>query len=405
MMSLNRYRLRHLSKTSNSAKRTTRLLERPDRLLSVILIGNNFANITASALATVIAVRLLGDIGVIVASVLLTIIILIFAEVSPKTLAALYPERIAFPASYILGALLWLFYPIVFLINTFSNGFLYLFGIKLPKSGIEPLSREELRTILHEAAGRIPKKHQSMLLSILDLEKVSVDDIMVPKNEVVGLDLENEWDAILGQLANCQHTYLPVFRNNLNKFVGTLHLKHALNLMASNAFNVQTLQDSLDKGYFVPEGTPLSTQLLNFQKNKKTVALVVNEYGDIQGLITLSDILEEIVGEFTTDMAALRKEVHPQEDGTYLVDGSANLRELNKTMNWNLPTDGPKTLSGLIIERLETIPEIGTCLLLTNTPVEVVHVWENRVKTARISPPLKTVEDNKKDSHEEDDET
>lgn len=389
MMSVNRYRLKHLAKISKAARRTQQLLERPDRLLGVILLGNTFASILASAIATLLAVHLLGDqVGVIVAPILLTILLLIFGEVSPKTLAALYPEKVALATSLPLQIVLKIFYPFVWSINACSNGFLRLCGISLTEAESDGITREELRTIVHEATGRIPSKHRIMLLSILDLEKVTVDDLLVPRQEVVGIDLNNEWDAIIGQLSNTQHSYLPVYEDDLNKTIGVLHAKKALHLMADPHFNVDKLRATLDDAFFIPQGTSLTKQLINFQKNKQRLALIVDEYGDIVGLITLEDILEEIVGEYTTNMSTAYTSILSQPDGSYLVEGSIAIRECNRVMEWKLPTDGPKTINGLIIEYLQMIPEAGTCCLIKNIPIEVIHVQDNKIKAVRILPPL-----------------
>ncbi len=387
LISLNRYRLRHLSKARHAgALRASKLLQRPDRLIGIILLGNNFVNILASAVATVIAIRLLGDNGVWAATFILTVVILLFAEVTPKTLAALHPERFAFPASFILGPLLKLFYPLVWLINIIANGLLRLLGVHPSDADQHSLSQEELRTVVTEAGAMIPQRHQQMLLSILDLEKVTVEDIMVPRNEVAGIDLNDEWDEILKQLSNSQHTRLPVYRDSIDNVVGIVHLRNVLDLQRNKSLTMEGFQEMVRETYFVPEATPLNTQLLNFQKQRRRIALVVDEYGDIQGLVTLDDILEEIVGEFTTDPATSSKDIHPQEDGTYLVDGSANIRELNRVMKWTLPTDGAKTLNGMIVEYLETIPEAGTSLLLADYPIEIVQTSSNAVKTVRIDP-------------------
>lgn len=391
MMSINRYRLRNLVRKKNpAAKRVSQLLERPDRLLGIILIGNNFANIFASAVATIIAVKLFGDIGVAIATVLLTLIILIFGEITPKTLAALYPEKIAFPSALVLKWLLFFLYPIVWIINTISNGLLRLFRVKLVKGGLDTISHEELRTIVREATGKTLSMYQEMLLSVLDLQKVTVDDIMVPRNEIIGIDLEQDWEEILKQLTVSQHTRLPVYRETIDQVEGMLHLRRALNLLAQNRLNKKTLSEIAGEIYFVPEGTPLNIQLLNFRQKKQRSGLVVDEYGDILGLITLEDILEEIVGEFTTNLAAARKDIQRQKDGSYLVDGSITIRELNRIMKWDFPTHGPKTLNGLIIEYLETLPSTDICLRLAGYPIEIDAVEENKIKTARIWPRLRS---------------
>ena len=393
MMSVNRYRLKYQAKVSKGAKRVQDLLEQPDRLLGVILLGNTFVNIAASAIATLIAVNLFGEIGVLISSFLITFFLLVFSEVSPKTLAVLYPEKVALPCSLILKFLLAILYPLVYIINVLSNGILKLFGVSLEQADNQGMTQEELRTVVHETAGRIPSKHRKMLLSILDLEKVSVDDIMVPRNEIIGLDLEHDWESTLGQLANIQHTFLPVFKQDVNQLIGVLHAKKALHLIMEEDFDEQKLRDALDEGFFIPEGTNLTTQLINFQKSKQRLAFVVDEYGDIIGLITLEDILEEIVGEFTTDIASVYTAIFAQDDGTYLVEGSTTIREFNRIVPWKLSSHGPKTINGLIIEHLQMIPEVGTCCMIENIPIEVVHVQDNRIKSVKVMKPLEKKEE------------
>ncbi len=392
LMTLNRYRLRHLARTGHGgATRAQKLLQRPDRLIGLILLGNNFVNILASSLTTVIALRLGGEAAIAIGAGLLTLVILIFAEVAPKTLAALHPERIAFPAAYVYQPLLKLSYPLVWVINGLANMVLRLFGVHpLKETGEHHLSREELRTLVHEAGSRLPKRHQAMLLGILDLEKVTVDDIMVPRNEIVGIDLEDELEQILEQMRHSAHGRLPVYKGDIDNVVGFINLRHVLHLVIQPEFDKAMLKQNLREPYFIPEGTPLTTQLLNFQRQERRIGLVVDEYGDIRGLVTLEDILEEIVGEFTTDLASTIKDVHPQDDGSYLVDGGANIRELNRLMNWNLPTDGPKTLNGMITEYMETLPKPGTSIKIAGYPIEVVQTQGNMVKTARILPPTET---------------
>lgn len=387
MMSINRFRLKHLSKKSRAAKRVQTMLKRPDRLLGVILLGNNFVNIMASAIASIVAIRIWGDVGVLIASILLTIIVLIFAEVTPKTLAALYPEKFAFPASNVLKVLLFVLYPLVWVVNVISNGLLKLLGVDIEKFSHSSLSKEELRTIVHETSERVHSSHRSMLLGILDLEKIRIEDIMIPRNEIIGIDLANNWKAIKGQLASTQHTFLPVYEEDLNEIVGVLHVKHALHLLANEKSSKDKLKNILMEPYFVPEGSTLANQLVNFRTHKKRLALIVNEYGDLEGLITLEDIFEEIVGEFTTDMASeTHQDIHPQEDGSIFIDGSATLRDINKSLDLSFPLAGPKTLSGLIIEYLQTIPCAGTCCLINNVVIEVIQVQDNRIKTIKIIP-------------------
>lgn len=387
MMSLNRYRLRHLAKQKNrSAQRVSQLLIRPDRLLGVILIGNTFANIFAASLATLISVRLFGDIGVAIGTIVLTLIILIFAEVAPKTVAALYPQRVAFLASWPLRILLFLLSPLVWLTNTVANGLLRLLQIKIDVEKNDHLSQEELRTVVYEAGNLIPSDHKEMLVRILDLGAVTVDDIMVPRSEIVGIDLDEDWEDILEDLENSQHTRLPVYVDSIDKVVGIVHLRSVLNLIADERLNKEALRTISEDAYFVPEGTPLNTQLMNFKAAKCRSGLVVDEYGDIQGLVTMEDILEEIVGQFTTDMATLSRDVHPQEDGSYVVDGGAMLRDLNRSMGWQFPCEGPKTLSGLIIEYLEYIPSPGTGLKIADHPIEIIQVKDNKIKTIKVLP-------------------
>jgi len=387
MMSLNRYRLKHMAKTGHKgAKRAQGLLKRTDQLIGIILIGNNFVNILASSIATVIAIRLWGDAGIAIATLLLTIVILIFAEVTPKTLAALFPEKIAFPASYILGPLLKILYPIVWAVNLFTGAILWVLRISPNDSASDHLSREELRTLVNEAGALIPTKHKDMLVSILDLEKVTVNDIMVPRNEVSGIDLDDDTDTILRQLRNSQHTRLPVFKGDINNIQGILHLRSATKLLQQDEISKPMIMQLCQEPYFVPESTPLNTQLINFQKGKRRFGIVVDEYGDVLGLATLEDILEEIVGEFTTDYAAASPDIIPQEDGTFIVDGTASVRSINKSLGWKLPTDGPKTLNGLITETLENIPDTNVCLRVDGHRVEVLQIKDNVVKAAIVHP-------------------
>ena len=387
LVSLNRYRLRHLVKTKHrGAERANQLLQKPDRLIGLILLGNNFVNILASSIATVIGLRLYGDAGIAIAAGLLTLFILVFSEVTPKTLALLQPERFAFPATFFLSPLLKLLYPLVWLISIVANSIIRLFGVKVEDTGNQELTSDELRMVVNEAGAMIPRRHQKMLTNILDLEKVTVDDIMVPRNELVGIDMDDDIDDILKQLTHSQHTRLPVYKGDVNNIVGILHIKNVLDLFKKQETKKEQLQKWFREAYFVPEGTPLHTQLLHFQHEKRRIGLVVDEYGDVMGLVTLEDILEEIVGEFTSDPATHIREIHRQDDGTFLVDGSANIRELNRIMQWELPTDGPKTFSGLITEHMESIPEPGTSLMLAGYPIEIVQTKDNIVKTALINP-------------------
>ncbi len=391
LMSLNRFKLKHLSKKDHKgAKRASKLLERPDRLIGVILLGNNFVNVLASALATILAIRIWGDeMGIPIATFALTLVILIFSEVTPKTLAALHPERVAFLSSFILQYLLKALYPLVWLVNFIANGILAIFNIHLSKKQGQSLSRDELRTVVKETAIMIPMRHQQMLVNILDLEAVTVNDIMIPRNEIFGIDLDDEWDDIIELLNHSMFTRIPIYQQDINKVCGILHMRKIINKLATGNFTRQDLEESMRKPYFVPEDTPLTTQLANFQRQKRRIGFIVDEYGDILGMVTLEDILEEIVGEFTTDPSSTQKDIFPQDDGSYLADGSTNIRDLIKLLDWEIPLDGPKTLNGLILEHMQTIPGAGTTLLLFGRPVEIIQLQSNAVKMVRIQPKLK----------------
>jgi Mg2+/Co2+ transporter CorB len=386
LMSLNRYQLRHKARHGHrGARLAEQLLKRPDRLIGLILLGNNLVNFSAASLVTLIALDIGGEPAVAIGTGIFTLIVIIFSEAAPKTLAALHPERLAFPASLIYYPLLKITYPIVWLTNAASNGVLWLFGVRQSGSELQSLTREELRTVVFEAGARISSRYRKMLISILDLEKVTVDDVMVPHNEIIGIDLDDD-DTEVGQvIATSSHSRLPVYRDSIDHVVGMLHMRKLANL-ARTELDKATLEQLLDEPYFVPEGTPLSTQLVQFQRRRERIALVVDEYGDIQGIVTLEDILEEIVGEFTTDPADEDVDVVPESKNTFLVDAAANIRELNRSQDWELPTDGPKTLNGLIVERLETIPQTGTCLKVDGYPIEIVEADDNRVRTVRIGP-------------------
>jgi Mg2+/Co2+ transporter CorB len=388
MMSLNRYRLRHLEKQKHrGAKRVSKLLSRPDRLIGLILIGNNLVNVFASLVAGVIFSRLFGDAGIVYAGLVLTLIILIFAEVTPKTLAALYPEKVAFPSSIILSLLLKILFPLVIAVNWITNGFLRLLGVSPEQREQHSLSSEELRTVVNESGALLQQRDQDMLVGILDLEKVVVEDIMIPRSELVGIDVNDDWKRIQKQLTQANHTRVLLYRDSIDDVVGYIHARDALKLLSKSQFSKATLLRAVRELYFIPEGTPLNIQLVKFQHAKERIGLVVDEYGDIQGLITLEDILEEIVGDFTTTMTPTTSdEVNLQPDGSYLVDGSASIRDINKEMSWHLPTDGPKTLNGLIIEYLEDIPENNISLRISGYPVEIIDVADNMIKTVRVMP-------------------
>lgn len=387
LMSLNRYRMRYLSEQGHrGAKQTEKLLAKTDILLSLILICNNLVNIVASAIATMIGMRLSGDTGVAIATGLLTLVMLVFAEILPKTIAAIYPEKVGFAASYILLPLRRLLLPVVFLMNIVISGLMKLLHIrKFEKAG---LSAEELRSVVLEAGRFIPSAHQEMLVSILDMEKVTVDDIMVPRNDIGGIDIDDDWKSIMRQLTGAAHAKVVIYKSNMDNILGILRVREAFRLMLErNEFTKEMLVRAVDEAYFIPEDTPLTIQLMNFRTNKERIGLVVDEYGDIKGLVTLEDILEEIVGEFTTSAApTLEEEVQPQSDGSVLIEGSANLRDLNKLFNWNLPVDEVRTFNGLIVEYLEKIPDEGAEFNLFNLKVIVLEVGDNMVKLARVEP-------------------
>ncbi len=386
LMSLNRYRLRHKARQGHRGARIAEnLLQRPDRLIGLILLGNNLVNFSAASLVALIALKIGGEPAVALGTVILTLVVLIFSEAAPKTLAAMHPERLAYPAAMIYYPLLKITYPIVWLTNACSNGVLYLFGVRNDQSGLQSLTREELRTLVHEAGSRISSRYQKMLISILDLEKVTVDDVMVPHNEIVGIDLDDPATDIERIISESQHTRLPVYRDTIDNVLGILHLRKLANY-AVQAFDEKSLEALLDEPYFIPEGTPLSTQLVQFQRRRLRIAMVVDEYGDIQGVVTLEDILEEIVGEFTTDPADEIADAVADGSDAWLVDGMANIRELNRAQGWELPTEGPKTINGLIVESLETIPEPETCVEIGGYPIEIVATDDNRVRQVRIGP-------------------
>ena len=385
IISLNRYRLRHKAREGHrGAKRASALLSRPDRLLGTILIGNNFVNILASAIATVLAMQIWGEAGIAIATVALTIILLIFGEITPKTLAALRPEAIAYPASLPLQVLLKLFYPLVVALNAISNLLLRLFGIDPSSRSSDSLTTEELRSVVRESGHALPESRQNMLLGVLDLETVSVNDIMIPRNEIIGIDLEQPIERIVELLQNTRHTRLPVYRQDINQIEGMVHMRQLARRLAHDQMTHELLLQVCQPAYFVPENTPLATQLLNFQKEKRRLGLVVDEYGDIQGLITLEDVLEEIVGDLSGQDQQQHADIQPQDDGSQIIDGSASIRELNKLLGWHLPSEGPKTLNGLVTEALESIPDSPVCLKIGPYRMEILESGDNRVKSVRI---------------------
>jgi Mg2+/Co2+ transporter CorB len=388
LMSLNRYRLRHQARSGHRGARVAEwLLQRPDRLIGLILLGNTTVNLTAAALVTILAQRLGGQGTVLVATFLLAIVVLIFCEVAPKTIAALNPARIALPAALVYYPLLKITYPIVWLLNLVANGLLRLLGVRADQIASHSLSAEELRTVVAEAGVMVPRRHQRMLLSILDLDAVTVDDIMVPRQEIVGLDLDRSWEENLGVIQTSPYNRLPVYREYIDNIIGVARIRDLLPELARGELTQALLLERIRDSYFVPEGTPLNKQLLNFQQHRRRSAFVVDEYGDVQGLITTQDIINELVGELDQGSTAKDLGVTKESDRSYVVDASANVRQLNRVMNWNLPTDGPKTLNGLIVEQLATIPETGTGVTVADYPIEILDTSEHGVTRVRVFAP------------------
>jgi len=387
LMAINRYRLRHKARMKKGyAIRLLELLKRPDRLLGTILIGNTFANMIASSLATLIAYHFWGDTGALLAAIVLTFVVLIFAEITPKTLAAIYPEKVARWVVYPIQLMLTVLYPAVWAANVITNGLLRLLRVNVTDYSVEGLSREELRSLVYDTTGKISRQYQNMLLGILDLNKLTVDDVMVPRNEIAGIDIEHSIEKIADQINKFHQDWVPVYRENINQVVGVLYIRDVLKLLLTKAtMTKELLQEFLQKPYFVPEGTSLNIQLGYFQQAPKQVAFVVDEYGEIVGLLTLNDILEEIIGDFASTMTT-GKRILQQSDGSYLVDGSVTVREFNRATVWELPLRGPRTINGLIIEHLEALPWTGTTVLIANYPIEIIQVKENRVKLARVFP-------------------
>ena len=385
-MTLNRYRLQHLVKQGHrSAKKAQRLLKRPDRLLGLILLGNNFVNILASSLATIIGMRLMGDEGIALAAGILTLVVLVFSEVAPKTLAALKPELIAFPASWIYTPLLKLCYPLVWFVNLIANGLLRIFGVKAHENNDITLNKEELKSIVSETDSLMPDKYKNILLGIIDLESATVEDIMTPRNEISGINIEDPIEDIISQLKTSQHTRIPIYKESIDRVIGFLHLRTILTqLFNTENFSKQDITNNLITPFFIPETTPLHKQLQNFKVDKMRIGLVVDEYGDVQGLVSMDDLLQGIVGEIMTEDA----DVKQYADGSYLVDGSVTVRELNRITHWNLPTEGPKTINGLIIEFMETIPQVGTSLIMHDHQLEIIARTKHAITQVKFAPKL-----------------
>ena len=385
MMAINRYRLKYLAKEKNGAAiRIEKLLKRPDRLLGIILIGNNFVNILASALTTILFMKLYGDFGVLIGSILLTIVILIFSEVTPKTFAAIKPEPLAFFSSLPLKVLQKLLFPLVSIINYFSNFLLKFLGINKTDNESEDVSPEELKAVLETSGDLIPTRYQDMLLSILELDKISIEEVMTQRSEIIGIDLSDDFNELLEQLQKNQVDFLPIFDQNLDDLRGMLDLYGITNFLSLDEKDLDKLIDVSDEAYFIPENTSLSEQLFNFQKERKRVGIVIDEYGSVKGLLSLEDILGEIVGELAKSNDDSKFEIMEQRDGSYLIDASIPIREINRKLECDLPLNGPRTLNGLILEQIETIPEANVSISIQNTIIETVLVRNNMIKIARL---------------------
>ena len=386
MMSLNRYRLKHLARNHHAgASRANKLLESPDKLIGVILIGNNFVNFLAAAIATSIAIQIFGEPEPLLTAIVLTFVVLIFAEVTPKTIAALYPEKVAYPSSLILILLLKVLYPLVWIVNVVSNALVRVLGFNSESDDShQQLSAEELRTVVYESGERLPRLRKGMLLNILDLEHVPVNDILVPRNEILGIDIEDDIDEILSQIGSSQHTRMPIYKKDINNLMGILHLRSVGKLIRLKTVTKAAILEETDEPYYIPESTPLHIQLSKFQRKKLRMAVVVDEYGAIKGLVTLEDILEEIVGEFTTDLADSSKDFHAQPDGSFLIDGSASIRDINRILSWDLNNTGAKTLSGLLTEMLQSIPDSSVGIKLEGYYAETVQIQGNVIRTVKM---------------------
>ena len=396
MMAINRYRLKHLAKQGHrGARLTTQLLLNTDRLLGVILLGNNLLNAAAATVVAVIVSVSFGhsDLALLLGTVSVTFAILVFSEITPKVIAAAHPERIALASSYVLTPLLKLFYPVVWFVNLFVQALLALLHIR-PRAdnATQKLSLEELKTLVLEAGHFIRKKHQSVLLNLFDLETVTVDDVMVPRGQIEAIDLDADDETIHDQLLTCYHTRLPVYRGTLDNVAGIIHVRKVLNQMRSDDISAATLEKIMREPYFIPSGTPLFSQLQLFQENRERVGLIVDEYGEWMGLVTLEDIIEEIIGEFTTHSPSQVGAFLKQEDGSVIVEGSSLLRDLNRKLGLTLPLGGPKTLNGLILEHFQDIPEAGTSLKIAGYPMEIIQTQDRVVKVVRIFLTLAPIE-------------
>jgi Mg2+/Co2+ transporter CorB len=390
MMALNRYRLRHLvTQGSRSAKLTQSLLQQTDKLLGVILLGNNLLNAASAALVTIITARLFGagEFALGVGTLAVTFAILVFSEITPKVMGAAYSEQIALPLSFVLKPLLKIFYPAVWFVNLFVKGLLWLLRLNpSEQQKSEQLSLEELRSLVLEESHYIPAKHKHILLNLFELENITVDDVMTPRSQIEAIDISVDIEEIRNRLATSHHTIQPVYSDQLDEVIGILHVRKVLHQTHNSELTKETLREIMRPPFFVPAGTPLLTQLQNFQENQRRIGLVVDEYGELQGLVTLEDILEEIVGEFTSHSPAHNAQFTVQDDGSVIAEGTCSLRQLNRKLGLHFDTNGPKTINGLILEHLEEIPEQGTSLKVDGYPIEIIQTQDRMVKVVRIFP-------------------
>ncbi len=390
MMALNRHRLNYLARKGNkAAKLTAKLLTQTDKLLGSILFGNTLLNVASATLAEIIILRVFGadKTALLLGTLAITFVILVFSEIMPKVIAASYPERVALFSSYILAVLVRLLHPVVWIATAIVHYVLWLFRIKVQTDqSKQPLSLEELRILVLESEQFLPRQHHGMLLNLVDIGRIAVNDVMVPRNQIEALDLDAEPDALREQLATCHHTLLPVYQGALDNIVGILHVRRALALMQVPSFTADDLRGLLHDPYFIPSDTALLSQLQHFQEQHTRLGLVVDEYGELLGLVTLENILEEIVGEFTTQSPAQTGRFLRQEDGSFLVEGSTPLRDLNRKLGLHFPLGEAKTLNGLILAHLQDIPQAGISLKIANYPIEIVQTQERVVKVAKIFP-------------------
>lgn len=391
MMAINRYRLNHLVRKGNkSAKLTARLLAKTDKLLGSILLGNTLLNVAAATLAEIIVLRLFGhgnSTALLIGSLTITFAILVFSEIMPKVIAASHAERVALPSSYPLALIIKLFYPVVSIATALVRGMLWMLRIKVQTDhSHHKMSLEELRSLVLDAENFLPRKHQKMLLNLVDLERITVNDVMIPRNQIEALNIDTAPAELRQQIITCHHTLLPVYAETPSNVIGILHIKRVLPLLLEEALDTTQLREILNDAYFIPSDTPLLKQLQQFQERQTRMGLVVDEYGELLGLVTLENILEEIVGDFTTQSPSQTGKFLRQDDGSLLLEGSSSLRELNRKLGLHLPLGEAKTLNGLILEHLQDIPEAGTSLKIGNYPIEIIQIQDRAVKVARIFP-------------------